>query len=260
FVRNLGVQWAYGSTRTLSSHYTMGVLGGTNVTGLLSTTTAPATLTALPTGLAMTASGQAINFPSVNGINPTLGVVVGNSYSLFAAQLSALETTSEAKVVSSPQVVTMDGETATIEQGSEIPVVTPASANSPATTTYKPAVLSLKVKPMITADNKISMEISAHNDRPDTADKDPATGNMPVFTNKVDSKVVVSDGDTVIIGGIHKYEDDRSVNGVPWLSNIPVLGWLFKTENINRTKDEIYIIVTPRIIKSEDVDKGKSGP
>jgi type IV pilus assembly protein PilQ len=259
FTRSLGVQWAYGSQNTLSSHYSMGVLGGTNVTGLLSTTTTPASLTTLPTGIAMTAGGQAVNFPATNGINPTLGVVLGNANLIFAAQLSAMETTSEAKIISSPQVVTMDGETANITQGSQIPVVTPASANSPATTTYKDALLSLKVKPTITSENKISMEIAAHNDIPDTADKDPATGNMPIFTNTIESKVVVSDGDTVIIGGIHKSTDNRGVTGVPWLYKIPVLGWLFKTESLDRTKDEIYIIVTPRILKTNEAGKGVSG-
>jgi type IV pilus assembly protein PilQ len=129
-------------------------------------------------------------------------------------------------------------------------VVTPASANSPATTTYKPAELKLEVTPKITDDGRISMTISATNNRPNRAEKDPATGNMPIFTNQVDSKVVIRDGDTIVIGGVLKSEEAKTDAGVPWIYKVPVLGWLFKQENIERTKRELLIFVTPKIVKS----------
>jgi type IV pilus assembly protein PilQ len=107
----------------------------------------------------------------------------------------------------------------------------------------------LEVEPKVTPDKRISMVILASNDRPDVANKDLATGNYPVLTNKVDSNVVVRDGDTVVIGGILTTEEATQTEGVPWLYRIPILGWLFKIEAVTKTKKELLIFVTPRIIK-----------
>jgi len=94
------------------------------------------------------------------------------------------------------------------------------------------------------------MTISAMNNRPNRAEKDIATGNMPIFTNQVDSKVVIMDGDTIVIGGVMKSEESNVDVGVPWIYKVPVLGWLFKQENIERTKRELLIFVTPKIVKT----------
>ncbi len=256
FTRNLGVQWGYGSTSTVfSGNYPLGVIAGTNPSGIIDSTTTPPAVTTLSSGLAMTRGALAVNFP-VNAFAPALGIVLGSAYSVFSAQISAMEKTGQNKLISSPRVVTMDGESATIEQGEEIPVVTPASANNPATTTYKPAVLKLTVKPRITPDGKISMEISAKNDYPVKAEKD-AQGNMPIYTNKVDSKVVISNGDTIIIGGIMKTEEAKGETGIPWLSKIPLIGWLFKVQTLDQNKRELYVFVTPRIIQQAE-DTGRA--
>ena len=134
-----------------------------------------------------------------------------------------------------------------------------ASATNPASTTYKPAELKLEVTPKITEDGRISMVISASNNRAEKDQKDPATGNMPVATNAIDSKVVIKDGDTIVIGGIIRSEDTIADSGVPWISKIPILGWLFNTENITKTKKELLVFLTPKIFKTEPAtpkDKG----
>jgi len=77
-------------------------------------------------------------------------------------------------------------------------------------------------------------------------------GNIPIIKNEVDSKVVVEDGTTVVIGGVSKTTDDRGMSGVPWLSKIPVLGWLFKSESIDKTRKQLLIFVTPKIIPDVD--------
>ncbi|MDQ5984692.1 MAG: Type IV pilus biogenesis and competence protein PilQ [Syntrophus sp. SKADARSKE-3] len=242
FSRNLGIQWGYGSSTTVGSgNYPFGILAGTNPPSQTGG------LTSLTTGVALTPSALAVNFPAA--IAPSIGIVAGSAYSLITAQLSALEQTSNARIISTPRVLTMEDKKAILRQGSEIPVVTPATSTSPATTTYKPAELRLEVQPKITADGRISMIITANNDRPDTANKDLATGNMPVLTNKIDSNVVVNNGDTVVIGGIIQTQDTIQETGVPWLAKIPVLGWLFKQESITKIKKELLIFVTPRIIK-----------
>jgi type IV pilus assembly protein PilQ len=145
----------------------------------------------------------------------------------------------------------MDNVKATIKQGDEVPYVTPASGTSPATITFKEAVLKLEVKPKITEEGKISMEIKATNDTPDYARALTLQGNPPIRKNEVESTVVIPNGSTVVIGGIVKTQDDKSVSGLPWLQKIPVLGWLFKTESIQKQKRQLFIFVTPKIITGD---------
>jgi type IV pilus assembly protein PilQ len=244
FVRQLGVQWGGGHRDAFSpgSNWSYGVLAGTNPLNTV--------ITSLPTGVGLTSTSLAVNFPATIAA-PSIGLVLGSASSVITAQLAALETTTEGKLISTPRVVIMEGEKAIIKQGEEIPVVTPASATNPASTTYKPAELKLEVTPKITEDGRISMTISASNDRAEKDQKDPTTGNMPVSTNSVDSKVVINDGDTIVIGGIIQYEDTLADSGIPWISKIPILGWLFNTDTINKSKRELLIFVTPKIFKTE---------
>ena len=114
------------------------------------------------------------------------------------------------------------------------------------TVQFKEAVLKLDVKPTITPEGKISMEIKATNDYPDYSRS--IVGNPPIIKNEVDSTVVVYDGDTIVIGGIYKSNDLKGTAGVPGLYKIPVLGWLFKADEETRTKREILIFITPRVI------------
>ena len=253
FVRQLGVQWGGGLQNTMNpGGYGYGVMAGTGNNPL-------GTFTSLPAGVGLTSSNLAVNFPSgLIGI-PSIGLVLGSANTVISAQLQALETTAQGKLISTPRIIIMEGEKAIIKQGEEIPVVTPASATNPASTTYKPAELRLEVTPKITEDGRISMTISLKNDRAEKDQKDAATGNMPIATTAIDSKVVVNDGDTIVIGGIIVSEDDLSDSGIPWISKIPILGWLFNTENITKTKKELLVFLTPKIFKTEPAtpkDKG----
>jgi type IV pilus assembly protein PilQ len=141
----------------------------------------------------------------------------------------------------------MEGIKAIIKQGAEIPYTTPASGTSPATVSFKDALLSLEVTPKITDEGKISMEIKASNDSPDYANE--VQGNPPINKSEVESKVVISDGDTIVIGGVMMSDEEKSVSGWPFLQKIPILGWLFKTEDISNTKKQLLIFVTPKILK-----------
>jgi len=244
FTRTLGVQWGGGVQSNLGTgDYSMGLLGGT------STIATP--LTTLTTGLSLTKDALAMSLGSAI-TTPTLGIILGGSNAVLQARISALEINSTGRVLSSPRVLTQDTQKAIIEQGEQIPIVTPASANNPATTTYKDATLKLEVTPEIKSDNHILVTIKAKNDRPNKAEKDPSTGNMPIYTSSVDSKVVVMDGDTIVIGGILKTEDTRGTTGVPWLSQIPILGWFFKYEAVDKTRRELLIFLTPRILKADE--------
>jgi len=254
FVRNLGVTWggAYNSRRfqTTAGTNTSKVDGQTNPVSY-----------AYPSGIGYTTSGtgtvltqSAVNLPGAIAGTPTLGFIIGGSQLVLEAQIAALESTSAGKIISSPKVTTMDGVKATIKQGSEIPYTTyeASGGSSYPKVSFKDALLKLEVTPTITPDGRISMQINATNDRGDYSKVNSLTGNVPIVKNEVDSKVVVEDATTVVIGGVSITTDDRSMSGVPWLSRIPVLGWLFKSESIDKTRKQLLIFVTPRIIPDKE--------
>ncbi|PKN84541.1 MAG: hypothetical protein CVU51_10330 [Deltaproteobacteria bacterium HGW-Deltaproteobacteria-1] len=248
FVRNMGVQWGFGNNSTTGS-YGLGLSAGTNPLTQTNARTLsyPAEIPFTQTGTTDLLEMAAVNFPS-SVLGPTLGLVFGGARSFIEVQLSALESTTEGKIISSPKVVTMDNVKAVIKQGDEVPYVTPASGTSPATVTFKEAVLRLEVTPKITDDGRISMEIKATNDTPDYAQGEKLQGNPPIRKNEVESKIVVSDGDTVVIGGVSKIQDSKIDSGVPWFLKIPIFGWLFKTENVQKQKRQLMIFITPKIL------------
>jgi len=248
FVRNIGVQWGTANNASIGS-MGLGSYGGTNplTQTNASTFSYPREIEWVKSGTTNPLTSAAYNLPS-SVLGPTFGLVLGNARGFIEVQLQALEATTKGKVISSPRVVTMDNVKAVIKQGDDVPYVTPASGNSPATVTFKEAVLRLEVKPKITEEGRISMEIKATNDTPDYAQGEKLQGNPPIRKNEVESKIVVQDGDTVVIGGVARDQDDKIVSGVPWFYKIPVLGWLFKTENIKTQKRQLMVFITPKIL------------
>ncbi len=251
FTKQLGVQWG-GGLWTNANGVTLGALGGSAgyATQTVGTTTTGATTIqqSFPNGVGFGNSNLAVNFPFTFQNTPLLGVLVGGSNFVVSAQIHALESTSQGRIISSPKVTTLDNVKATIKQGDEIPYVTQSTSGGVVTQTvqFKEAVLKLDVKPTITPEGKISMEIKAPNDRADFTRS--IQGNPPIIKNEVDSTVVVHDGDTIVIGGIYKFDDESLDSGVPGLFKIPVLGWLFKAESNVKTKREILIFITPKVV------------
>jgi len=247
FTRNLGITWGFTGTQTTGQY-------GWRYTGGSSASNTNAQKFSYPAQIPYLQAGStteslytsAVNFP-VAAASPTIGLVFGSSAGFIELQLAALEENTTGKLISSPKVVTMEGVKATIKQGAEVPYVTPASGTSPATVSFKEALLKLEVEPKITDDGRISMKIKATNDAPDYSNM--VQGNPPINKSEIDSVVVVQDGDTVVIGGVQKTQDDKSVSGLPWLQKIPVLGWLFKSDNTSKEKRQLLIFVTPKIMQ-----------
>lgn len=254
FIRNLGIQWGGGNSQNIAGAYGLGISGATNPL----TTTNPLQY-AYPAEINPALKMAAVNLPSaVTG--PSLGLVFGGARGFIEAQLQALEKTTQGKIISAPRVVTMDDVKAVIKQGEEIPYVTPATTTSPATIAFKDALLKLEVKPKITDDNRISMDIKATNDRADYTKALVAGQQMPIIKNEVESKVVVRDGDTVVIGGVAKVDETKITAGVPWFYKIPVLGWLFKTENIDIKKRQLLVFITPKILTESGYIENECDP
>jgi type IV pilus assembly protein PilQ len=243
FARELGIRWGYGYRDSWRGR-DLGLLIGNSATG---------DLTSLPEGIGLTKSNAAVNFPSSIGaglgaVAPGIGIIAGSSQFILDAKLSALETTGDGRIISSPKVTTLENEKATIWQGKKVPVVTPATTTSPATVRYEDADLRLVVTPKITYDKeRISMEIDATNK--DVDESLTVMGNPAINTSGVTSKIVVRDGDTIVVGGVFKTVEAVAISGVPVLSQIPYLGWLFKYETKSKTTRELLVFITPRIIK-----------
>ena len=246
FSRELGINWGLG--------YQGGVGGVDYGIGLSNSKSGDVKLIPGGAGIGLTGSSAAVNFPSGTVLGPVttpaLGLVLGTSRLILDAKLAALEGSGNGRVISSPKVTTLENEKATIWQGKKVPVVTPATSTNPATVRYEDADLRLIVTPKITQDqDRISMEIDASNK--DVDDSLSVLGNPAINTSGVTSKIVVKDGDTIVVGGVYKVTETSNTDGVPFLSEIPVLGWLFKYETKSKDTREILIFITPKIIKGD---------
>jgi type IV pilus assembly protein PilQ len=201
-----------------------------------------------PTGSTGAPQRYNVNLPVANPAGSFALGILGSNY-LVDLELSAAQAETRASVVSSPRVITANQKEATVEQGVEIPYQ--QSASSGATTiSFKKAVLSLKVTPQITPDNRIILDLDVHQD---SIGKDVVQSggvNVPAInTQEIVTQVLVNDGQTVVLGGILKTTASDNSNKVPFLGDIPVLGNLFKNTIKIDNKDELLIFVTPKIVR-----------
>jgi type IV pilus assembly protein PilQ len=149
------------------------------------------------------------------------------------------------RILSTPRVATQNNVEAEISQGTQIPVQT--VANNTVTVQFKDATLTLKVRPQITAANTVIMTVVVENASPDYTRS--VNGIPPIDTQRARTTVLVKDGDTTVIGGIYVSQEQAQVDGVPGVSKIPLLGWLFKRDAVNDSSRELLIFITPRIIR-----------
>ncbi len=174
---------------------------------------------------------------------------------LLNLELSALESKGRGEVVSQPRIVTGDKEPAIIKSGTEIPYPE-SSANGETTIAFKEAVLMLDVTPIITPDDRIIMDLIINQDTVgDLVISTGLGGQVPTIdTTELQTRILVSNGETVVLGGIYDQLEVESVTKVPLLGDIPFLGRLFKTTTVTREKQETLIFITPRILADSLVD------
>jgi type IV pilus assembly protein PilQ len=174
--------------------------------------------------------------------------ILGNNY-IVDLELSAAQAETQANIISSPRVITANQKEATIEQGVEIPYQ--QSASSGATTIqFKKAVLSLKVTPQITPDNRIILDLDVRDDSVGSVVVASGGVNVPsINTREIATQVLVNDGQTVVLGGILSTTQREDDTKVPYLGDIPVLGHLFKSTQHTDDKDELMIFITPKIVR-----------
>jgi type IV pilus assembly protein PilQ len=194
------------------------------------------------------AGNVAMNFPAASSgvLGFTFNKLTGTPL-VLNAQLTAMETRGEGKIISSPRIATLDNKKATIKQGLEYPYLERDSSGL-ATVKFKNIDLTLEVTPTVSPDGRILMEINISKD--DIASITP-TGEPSLSTNEASTELLVNDGDTIVIGGILKSSVTSGSSGWPGLKNIPLLGWLFKTETKSSINNELLIFITPKIVKLE---------
>jgi len=177
-------------------------------------------------------------------VDLVLGNVTGSFF--LDVRLAAMENMGRGRVLSAPRIVTQDNQKASIESGRQIPIR--IATTDKISVIFVNATLKLDVTPQISADGNINMSVDITNDSVDFANTTP--GNPPPIIKKEAKTVLkVRDGQTAVIGGVFVTNEGVSQSGLPFLSKIPVLGWLFKNREKSRTNDELLIFLTPKIVR-----------
>ncbi len=231
--KSLGVRWG-GSVQNKGNWNASGVNGSSSTIG-----TPGSTSTNSP-------------FVDMGTVNNTSGIGIAfiTDNVLLDLELTAMEKTGNGEIVSQPKVVTSDKETAKILKGTEIPYQE-ASSSGATSVSFKEASLSLEVTPQITPDNRIIMEVKVTKDEPDYLNK--VQDVPPIKKNEVNAKVLVNDGETIVIGGVFSNTQSKVVDKVPFLGDVPYLGRLFRRDVVSEKKSELLVFLTPRIMNNQAI-------
>ena len=185
-----------------------------------------------------------VNLATSGAAAGSIAFAVLTGSSLIDLEISALQAENEGEIISSPRVVTADRHQAHIEQGVEIPYLS-ASSSGATQVEFKKAVLSIEVTPQITPDDRVIMDLAVNND----SVGDIFAGIPSIDTREVQTQVLVNNGDTVVLGGIYEQITRNEVDKVPFLGDIPLLGYFFRHTLESDQKRELLIFVTPKILK-----------
>jgi len=182
------------------------------------------------------------NFP-VTGATSGIGILRKTGSGVLKAEITALESMGMGRTISNPKVFTLDNQLATVTQGEEIPYQTTSEGTT--STSFKEAALKLEVTPSIIGDGNVLLTIQVNNDTPNRA---AASDEPPINKMEIVTKLLVADGDIVVIGGIKKNVQANSKNQVPAIGNMPVIGNLFKNKGKSDELDELLVFIAPRVL------------
>ncbi len=257
FIRDIGIQWGgnmvfapqYGNPTGLAFPNVVGINGGADdarTMNQLSGVQNPA--------------GFAVNMPAPVGAGAggAIGFILGNASGSanLNLRLSALENTGHVKILSAPRVTTLDNKEAKISSGVSIPISQVSAAG--VMTVFIDAKLELAVTPHVTQDGSIMLKIVTTKNEPDFS-RTGAQGDPTILKKEAFTQVLVKDGDTTVIGGIYTRRQAEEYAKVPLLSNIPVLGWLFKKKKSSDERTELLIFITPRIVNRAEAIMQQKG-
>jgi type IV pilus assembly protein PilQ len=245
FARDIGTQFGFGWGNGHSA------IGGNQAAGSSPTTVGgltPGYITVPGTG---SSTGSSIPlFSNLGSTAPTSGFSFVNASNnvRIDAILSMAESRGLLKVLSRPRVVTQNNIQALVKQGVRVPIVTQAQLGGPPTVTYVDAFLRLTVTPQITSENTIFLNVDVENTTPNFGQE--VQGNPELITQQATTQVLVTDGGTVVIGGVIQTQNSINISQVPLLGNLPYLGNLFKHTQVQTSNQELIFFITPRIIQT----------
>ena len=240
FARRLGVQWGMNAQASSALGNTLPTAFPNQVA--LGGRTGPIQ----GPGAGGDTTSTAVNM-GINGATSAVGLALGsiNGALNLDVALSAIERSGQGRILSTPRVSTQNNIEAEITQGIQIPIQT--IANNTVTVTFRDAALTLRVTPQITAANTVIMRISMENSSPDFSRA--VNGIPPIDTQRALTQVLVSSGETTVIGGIYVSREQTSQDRTPGLNRIPLLGWLFRRDEFTDESRELLIFITPRVMR-----------
>jgi len=247
FARDIGTQLGFGWGNGRTSVGGAGSVG-TSPLGIFGLNPLyPVVGTSAPSATTLTQIPLFSNQPVTS---PTSGLsfLTGNSHFQVDAVLSMAESRGLLKILSRPRVVTQNNIQAVVRQGVRVPIVTQAQLGGPPTVTYVDAFLRLTVVPQITSEDTIFLNVDVENTTPDFSRS--IQGNPTLVTQQATTQVLVTDGGTVVIGGVIQTQNSVNLTQVPVLGNIPFLGNLFKHTTVSTSNQELIFFITPRIIQT----------
>ncbi len=260
--RRLGVQWGGGYTGGLGSRSMWVTPGGTNTTG-----TAPFDPIAggyNPLGVGgpggdigsygLSGQGLGLNFPGTAISNATgygaLGLLYGTiGGNILELQLNALQTDGKVNILSSPSITTLDNQKAYTESGERVPYETTTTSGGSTTTNinWEDAVLRLEITPHVIDDVHLKMAINVKKNEVDLT-RTTKSGYPFIIKKQTETNLIVRNEETIVISGLSKQRITHSDEGLPWVKDVPVLGWLFKGDNKSNSMEELLVFITPKIL------------
>jgi type IV pilus assembly protein PilQ len=207
--------------------------------------------TGLPVGGAIVNLPTSL-LPTVLGATPAGGLLLGIIGQNFALNLAiqALEVQGKARTLAEPKAVTVENAKAVIARGFEVPFTSTPSQGIQ-NVQFKEALLKLEVTPRVIVENgetKIRMKVVFENNEPDFTRSVLTGGNPPIFKRRQETEVLVKQGERLVIGGVTNEQAANTYRKVPWLGDVPWLGWLFKAREVNETREELIVILTPTVL------------
>jgi len=246
FARDLGVQWGVATLSSSKDKFTSGFGSSTAVT------TGPTQTGLDRTGQFSTQPNYAVSLPAAGGAGTlgamgfSFGKLTGDPF-LLDLRISAGEKKGLTKTISRPRITTLDNKEAKISQGDSVPFETTSSSGTQ--TSFIDATLELTVTPHITPDGSVSMKIKAS--RNSIGSFRSASGTPSISKKEASTEIIVKSGETAVIGGIVVSDNSDATSGIPFLKDIPLIGWLFKNKATADSQTELLIFITPNIVKGQ---------
>ena len=244
--RDLGVMWGGYNRSTQGKEDLIITGGGVSPAGPIG-----------GTGTSPQRSGLGVNFPadttnlsSVIAPMGSLGLLFGRiDGNLLEVQLQALQQDNKLNILSSPSITTLDNQEASTKNGERIPYVTTETSGGTTTQTtkFEDVVMELKITPHVIDGKNLKMKILVKKDEVDMTRRS-SMGDPYIIKKQTETELIVKDGETIVISGLTKQTNTFSQSGVPWLKDIPVLGWAFKSDGKGENMEEVLIFITPHIL------------